>query len=212
MEKRILMVENRFETSENKQDRIYYVPVRGLINFHQVNKYAEFLDLSSGGNNFSEKTAALKRERDELVKSSNPSVPIRLMPAPATVSGQPPIKIARTSTTVNEDPLSAPRGPTTGSKSQIFKPSTLLWQKPGSHGGNNVKTVRLAPAQPSNMQTIVLPPRTPLGQGRQATVAIKTENSPEETDDEGDDLPDSFGVPNDADADGIAEFRKTISY
>ena len=56
----------------------------------------------------------------------------------------------------------------------------------------------------------------PIGQGRQTTVAIKTENVPEETEDEGEDLPDSLGVPNDLDddtsADGIAEFRKTISY
>ena len=56
----------------------------------------------------------------------------------------------------------------------------------------------------------------PIGQGRQASVAIKTENVPEETEDEGEDLPDSLGVPNDLDddagADGIAEFRKTISY
>jgi len=218
IEKRIKVVENKSESPELKEsrpDQVYYVPVRGLVNFHQVNKYAEFLDLSGEANNFTEKTAAIKRERDELIKTCNPRVPVRLLPT-ATV----PPKRARMSSNgpSNNDPLSlsGEAEPQNVGKIKIFKPTTLHWQKQGTFSNNGLKAVSLAPVRPRNMQTIVLPPRTPLGQGRQASVAIKTENVPEEIEDEGEDLPDSLGVPNDLDddagADGIAEFRKTISY
>ena len=58
--------------------------------------------MSGEANNFTEKTAAIKRERDELIKTCNPRVPVRLLPT-ATV---PPKRARMSSNGPSNDPLS----------------------------------------------------------------------------------------------------------
>ena len=62
-------------TSDTKNDgQLYYVPVRGLENFHKVNKFAEYLDLTDGGELMTEEAVLRRKTRTSLVLESNPGL------------------------------------------------------------------------------------------------------------------------------------------
>ena len=70
----------------NDPDNIFFVPVRGIVNFHKVNKFAEFLDLTDGhdGDCYSDQIKKVKAERNQLVQTSNPSINTQSHSSPST--------------------------------------------------------------------------------------------------------------------------------
>ena len=139
---------------DSKDDHIYYVPVRGLENFHKVNSYAEFLDLKT----IATINAEEKVIRDGLVSGSNPSLS-------SLDSDSSPAKKPRVATVdkrnirIVHQPLTT-LSSTAISETRIFAPTA-----PGQTRVVPVKVVPIRPksSQANNVTTIVLPPRPPQG-------------------------------------------------
>ena len=127
--------------------------MRGLENFHKVNSYAEYLDMTDGAgeDTVDVPNVRMKAERNALVMSSNP----RLRPPPPESS--PAKKMCFVS----------------NSNTQILAPvpsryiHVPIMPKPvAAEQRSLLKTVSnpgLLQSRPRNITTIVLPPRPPSG-------------------------------------------------
>ena len=123
-------------TSLSYNEDLYYVPVRGYRNFEIVNKIAESLDLSQR-DLLSEEAERVRAERTRIVRARNPSLTLY---AP-TEAEQSPVKKRR---------LEVIASPQTRYLVPIMPKAKLV----------TTSTSLLIPRS----NTIVLPPRAPLGQ------------------------------------------------
>ena len=117
---------------------LFFVPVRGFHNFQLVNKVAESLELSHG-DLLSETAEKIKAERNKILRSKNPSLSLSV--AGAETEQGPPVKMRR---------LEAPER------------RYLLPIMPKARELKAGQSLLLPPR--SNTNTIVLPPRPPLGE------------------------------------------------
>ena len=134
------------------KDQVYYVPVRGLENFHKVNSYAEYLDMTDGAGDDTtgDDNVRMKAERNALLMTSNP----RLRPPPSDVS--PAKKMCLVSNSNTQILAPAP--------SRYIVP---IMPKPVTAAQRSLLKTISNPGtlQPRtrNITTIVLPPRPPSG-------------------------------------------------
>ena len=145
----------------NDPDNIFFVPVRGLASFQQVNKFAEFLDLTEAhdGECYTDSVQTLRTERNKLVQSSNPSLNIQslssseiLAPSPAKrVCVAPSSRVA--SNNISIRPPVQPR---------YIVP---IMPKPEQRSGKGLLMSGSVGVRPlrAPRATIILPPRAPLG-------------------------------------------------
>ena len=129
----------------NDSDDLYYVPVRGFHNFQLVNRVAESLELSHP-DLLSESAQKLKTERNKILRAKNPSLSLSVASPPDPEQG-PPLKVRRLEVTTSAS------APAPASKTRYLLP--IMPKVKG------LQTSLLLPR--SNTNTIVLPPRPPLG-------------------------------------------------
>eukprot|EP00092_Neocalanus_flemingeri_P014889 GFUD01016080.1.p1 GENE.GFUD01016080.1~~GFUD01016080.1.p1 ORF type:complete len:567 (-),score=125.10 GFUD01016080.1:61-1761(-) len=60
--------------SYGKDEDIFWVPVRGIKNYQEVNRFAEYLDLTSGGNCLTDAAVNIRKQRDQLMAAANPNL------------------------------------------------------------------------------------------------------------------------------------------
>jgi len=60
-------------TNYAKDDDIFWVPVRGVKNYQEVNRFAEYLDLTNGNNYLTDSALSLKKQRNKLIVAANPN-------------------------------------------------------------------------------------------------------------------------------------------
>ena len=121
-------------------DDLYFVPVRGFHNFQLVNRVAESLELSHG-DLLSDTAERLKTERNKILRAKNPTLSLSV--AAAETEPSPPVKMRR---------LEAPEP----------RYNYQLPIMPKAKGLKMEQRSLLLPPR-SNTNTIVLPPRPPLG-------------------------------------------------
>eukprot|EP00090_Calanus_glacialis_P020812 TRINITY_DN32128_c0_g1_i1.p1 TRINITY_DN32128_c0_g1~~TRINITY_DN32128_c0_g1_i1.p1 ORF type:complete len:577 (-),score=136.50 TRINITY_DN32128_c0_g1_i1:96-1784(-) len=62
------------QSTYGKDDDIFWVPVRGIENYGEVNKFAEYLDLTRGGSCLPEGAMDLRKQRDQFLAAANPKL------------------------------------------------------------------------------------------------------------------------------------------
>ena len=159
----------------NDPDNIFFVPVRGIVNFHKVNKFAEFLDLTDGhdGDCYSDQIKKVKAERNQLVQTSNPSINTQSHSSPSTEihSPSPPKRLCVVKGN-NITPSTELRPPVQPRANYIVP----IMPKPEQRSVKGLLMRNLGPGpvrrplQGANTTmippraTIILPPRPPLGE------------------------------------------------